>query len=109
VPDLVAVFEGGQLVGGVSWLVGHPFQGARLRPAPAGVVAHEVECDRIQPGLLARLAPVEPVSRPHGALEGVREQVLGEGRVARPVGQEPEEWLGVLLVEPLEIIPAHQQ
>ena len=88
-------------------LVRDPFERPRLGAAAAGAVAHEVERDRIQPRLLARLALVEAVARPQGTLEGVGQEVLGERRVAGAIGEKSEEWLSVLLVEPLEIIPPH--
>ena len=45
--------------------------------------------------------------RAQGALERVRQEVLGQGRIAGPIGEKAEQRLGVFLVEPLEIIPPH--
>ena len=40
---------------------------------PAGAVTQQVERDRVQPGLLARLAPVEAGPGAQRSLEGVRQ------------------------------------
>ena len=63
------------------------------------MVAQGIERDRVEPGLLARLAAVESAPSPERTLEGVREQVLGQGSVSRPVDEEPEERLRMLFVE----------
>jgi hypothetical protein len=86
-----------------------PLERARLGLAAAGAVAKKVERDRVQPGLLAGLAPVEALSGAEGALEGVRQEVLGERSIARSIGDEAEQRPGMFLVKTLEIIPPHHR
>jgi hypothetical protein len=73
-----------------------------LRGAPAGVVAQEVDGDRVQPRLLRAAPAVEEPPAPQRPLEGVGHEVLGHGAVARPHDEEREQRLGVLGEEAIE-------
>src|SRR5205823_5248303 len=74
----------------------------------AQVVTQQVERDRVKPGLLAPPATVERAPPSEHALEGVGEEVLGEGAVAGPHDEEGDQGSGVLLVEALEILVAER-
>src|SRR5207244_9399873 len=66
----------------------------RLRRALPYVVPQAVERDRVEPGLLAAASRVVPTARAQHALEGLRDEILGERAVARSVHEEAEQRLG---------------
>jgi len=73
-----------------------------LDSSPAGAVAQAVEGDGVEPRLLGRPTRPESGSGAQDLLEGVGQEILAQLRVAGTVREEPEQRLGVLLVEPLE-------
>ena len=113
--ELVAPLERLERVAGLARpgtrLDGDPLEGPRLDLAAAGPVAQAVEGDRVEPGLLPR--PRRPGSRPgtgpEDLLERVGQEILAQRRVAGPVGEEPEQRLRVLVVEPLEVSVADRR
>src|SRR5579884_628277 len=80
----------------------------RSRCCSPRVIAQQVERDRVEPGLLGRLAAFERPPRPQHPLERVGQQVLGERRVAAAVNEKREQPCRVLVVEPLKVLISHQ-
>src|SRR5205809_1907246 len=79
-----------------------------LRGLATRVVAQAIERDRVEPGLLARLAPIEEAPASQCALERVGDEILRKRAVPAAIGEEAEKALSVLLVKALELLVAHR-
>ena len=71
------------------------------------MVTQQVERDRVEPCLLACATRIERPAGAEHALEGLGQEVLGQGTIARPVDQEGQKRLGVILVQALEALATH--
>src|SRR4051794_5852680 len=80
---------------------------ARLGGCAAGVVAQQVERDRVQPRLLRPALAVVLGPAAQRTFERVGQQVLGQRAVAGAVGEEREQARSLGVVEPLEVLVAH--
>src|SRR5687768_2727697 len=74
-----------------------------LGAVAAAVVDQAVSRDRVDPGPCRAAPEIEPRSTAESALEGVRDDVLGERPVVRPVRHVREQRSGVLLPEAREV------
>src|SRR5439155_15423373 len=71
---------------------------------PPVLVAQQIERDRVEPGLLARLAAVEAPASAERTLERVGQKVLGQHTVAGAVAEEGVQRLSVLRIQPLKCL-----